>query len=169
MPLRLGRQSSPIGTLLLVTDGDGALRALDFHDYETRMHRLLWLHYRGYALADGAAPIFVTQALTNYFNGDLDAIDAVRVATGGTAFQRDVWAALRAIPSGSTTTYGQLATQLGRPRASRAVGLANGGNPIGIVVPCHRVIGANGELTGYGGGLARKRWLLDHERRFSTR
>ena len=78
-------------------------------------------------------------------------------------FQREVWAALRAIPVGATTSYGRLAAAIGRPKAVRAVGLANGSNPIGIVVPCHRVIGADASLTGYGGGLERKRWLLEHE------
>jgi methylated-DNA-[protein]-cysteine S-methyltransferase len=85
----------------------------------------------------------------------------------GTAFQRRVWAALRDIPYGQTISYGQLADQIGQPSASRAVGLANGKNPIGIIVPCHRVVGADGSLTGYGGGIERKRYLLDHEQRVS--
>jgi len=88
----------------------------------------------------------------------------VPVRAGGTPFQRVVWAALREIPPGRTTSYGQLAARLGRPGASRAVGLANGANPVAIAVPCHRVIGADGTLTGYGGGIERKRWLLEHER-----
>jgi methylated-DNA-[protein]-cysteine S-methyltransferase len=154
--------------MLLVTDDDGALRALDFDDYESRMHRLLRLHYRTYALEGGPRSPALTRALTLYFDGDLNAIQMVRVATGGTPFQREVWSALRKTVAGATTSYGRLATQLGRPRASRAVGLANGANPVAIIVPCHRVIGANGALTGYGGGLARKRWLLDHERRYAT-
>ena len=90
-------------------------------------------------------------------------IDTLKVATGGTEFQRTVWAALRGSPCGATWSYAQLARQIGRPSAVRAVGHANGSNPISIVVPCHRVVGANGTLTGYGGGLARKRWLLAHE------
>ena len=104
-------------------------------------------------------------ALARFFAGDVEAIAPLAVRTNGTDFQRRVWAALRRIPAGRTTTYGELAATIGAPAASRAVGLANGANPIAIVVPCHRVIGANGTLTGYGGGLARKRWLLDHERR----
>jgi methylated-DNA-[protein]-cysteine S-methyltransferase len=96
------------------------------------------------------------------------AIDAVDVRTGGTDFQRRVWAALRRIPAGTTTSYGRLAAAIGSPSACRAVGLANGANPIGIVVPCHRVIGADKTLTGYGGGIDRKRWLLDHELRWSA-
>jgi methylated-DNA-[protein]-cysteine S-methyltransferase len=101
--------------------------------------------------------------MKNYFAGDLGAIDKLPVKTAGTPFQRAVWNALREIPRGATESYGQLAERIGRPTAVRAVGLANGSNPIGIVVPCHRVIGANGSLTGYGGGMERKRWLLDHE------
>jgi methylated-DNA-[protein]-cysteine S-methyltransferase len=164
MRFQLGRLLSPIGTILLVTDDEGALRSLDFSDYEPRLHRLLRLHYGAYALEQAAAPGSVTQPLTDYFEGNLNALEMICVATGGTAFQRDVWATLRRIAAGTTTTYGQLAAQLGRAGASRAVGLANGANPVAIVVPCHRVIGASGALTGYGGGLARKRWLLDHER-----
>jgi methylated-DNA-[protein]-cysteine S-methyltransferase len=98
-----------------------------------------------------------------YFNGALGAIDSLPVKTGGTEFQRALWATLRTIRTGSTTTYGSLAIQLGQPKATRAIGTANGANPIGIIVPCHRVIGANAALTGYGGGIERKRWLLRHE------
>ena len=168
MQLRLNRLRSPIGEILLVTGHCGAVRALDFADYEARMHRLLQRHYGDYQLKDGAAPQDVTAILDSYFDGDLTALKTVATATGGTDFQRRVWAALRAIPAGSTLTYGALAKALGNPAASRAVGLANGANPIGIIVPCHRVIGANGKLTGYGGGLDRKRWLLDHEQKLSV-
>ena len=91
------------------------------------------------------------------------------MATSGTAFQNQVWSALRRIPRGQTLSYGALAKKIDRPAAVRAVGLANGANPIAIVVPCHRVIGANASLTGYGGGLERKRWLLDHEGAASVR
>lgn len=102
-------------------------------------------------------------SLKAYFAGELAAIEGIRVATGGTDFQRSVWMALRKIPLGETISYGALASRLKCPRSARAVGLANGANPVGIVVPCHRVIGADGSLTGYGGGLQRKRWLLEHE------
>jgi methylated-DNA-[protein]-cysteine S-methyltransferase len=133
------------------------------------MHRLLRLHYGdGFTLQEGAAPALITDALDAYFEGDADALGDVSVATRGTAFQREVWAALRTIPAGSTMSYGRLADRIGRDGASRAVGAANGANPIAIVVPCHRVIGANGTLTGYAGGLTHKQWLLDHERRFAT-
>jgi len=118
-----------------------------------------------YDVEEAPAPASITRPLDAYFEGDLDAVDVIPVATGGTVFQRDVWTALRGIKAGTTTNYGALAARLGRPNASRAVGMANGSNPISIVLPCHRVIGANGTLTGYGGGLPRKRWLLEHERR----
>ena len=98
-----------------------------------------------------------------YLAGDLHALDEIKVNPGGTEFQQTVWSALREIPAGTTQTYGQLAASIGRPSAPRAVGLANGQNPVSIVIPCHRLIGSNGALTGYAGGLDRKRWLLRHE------
>ena len=167
MHLQLERWASPVSTLLLVTDDDGVLRALEFASHEPRMHRLLRVHYGDYALRDGDAPASITQALDGYFAGDIDRLDQITTATGGTPFQREVWKALRRISAGTTTSYGQLAAKLSRPTASRAVGAANGQNPIAIVVPCHRVIGANGTLTGYASGLPHKRWLLDHERQFA--
>jgi methylated-DNA-[protein]-cysteine S-methyltransferase len=129
------------------------------------MHRLLRLHYGVVELNDGRMPERVRDVLGGYFRGAVTGIDALAVATGGTEFQQQVWAALRAIPAGETRSYGALAKAIGRPAAVRAVGLANGANPIGVVVPCHRVIGQNGTLTGYAGGLERKRWLLAHEGR----
>lgn len=108
-------------------------------------------------------PAGIVTALAAFFRGDVTALDAIPVDPAGTAFQRRVWAALRTIPAGETTTYGALAGALGMPTASRAVGAANGANPIWLVVPCHRVVGASGALTGYAGGLAVKRWLLAHE------
>lgn len=164
MDLVVERMTSPVGTIQLVYDG-AALRALDFLDYDDRLHRLLRTHYGDYTLAATERRGPYRDAIEAYFAGDLAAIDTVRVETGGTPFQREVWRALRDIPAGRTISYGALARQIGRPAAVRAVGLANGANPVGIVVPCHRVIGADGSLTGYGGGLPRKRWLLDHERR----
>jgi methylated-DNA-[protein]-cysteine S-methyltransferase len=163
MRLVISHLTSPIGTMLLVTDELDTLRALEFEDFATRLHRSIRLHYGVCSLEEGAPPASVSSPLASYFDGQVGATDAIRVATGGTAFQREYWAALRRVSAGNTSTYGALATQLGRPNASRAIGAANGANPVSIVVPCHRVIGAGGELTGYGGGLARKRWLLDHE------
>ena len=165
-PLRLilGRMDSPIGQVLTATDADGVLRALGFHDYEDRLRRLLIRHYGAVALVEGEAPEPVRAALQAWFAGDLRAFDGLSITTGGTEFQRRVWAALRDIPAGETRSYGQLAAAIGQPTAVRAVGLANGANPVGIVTPCHRVIGAGGALTGYAGGVERKRWLLEHER-----
>ena len=153
--------------MLLIHDPEGRMRALDFLDFESRMRRILRRHYgadgQDFILEDRTAPPGIACALRDYFTGDLTAIDAVPVATNGTPFQRDVWAALRTIRAGTTLSYAALARQLGRPKSVRAVGLANGANPVTIVVPCHRVIGADGNLTGYGGGIDRKRWLLAHE------
>jgi O-6-methylguanine DNA methyltransferase len=163
--LTLAEYASPIGAIRLVSDAEGLLRALDFEGYDERLHRLLQRHYSAYTLDPGPAPVEVTDALDAYFAGDLRAIDTVKTATGGAAFQRAVWAGLRTIPAGETLSYGALAARIGRPKASRAVGAANGANPIALIVPCHRVIGASGALTGFGGGLPRKAWLLDHERR----
>lgn len=157
---------TPIGAMLLVSDDDGRLRAADFHDYEERMHRLLRLHYAssgGYSLRKARTPASIRERVEAYFDGRLDAIDAIEVRTGGTAFQQQVWRALRAIGAGQTETYGALAARIGALKAVRAVGAANGANPVGVIVPCHRVIGADGSLTGYGGGIERKRWLLQHE------
>ncbi len=161
----IDRVSSPIGAITLVWDDDEVLRALDFEDHDARLARLLRRYYGSMTPAAGRAPATLRTALASFFAGDLDAVTPLMVRTNGTPFQRRVWTALRRIPAGATRTYGAVAAAIGAPTASRAVGLANGANPIAIVVPCHRVIGANGTLTGYGGGLARKRWLLDHERR----
>lgn len=162
--LTLGRLATPIGEALIVTDEHGRLCALDWSDYESRLLRTIRRH-RGPAatLVPGPVPRPVAKAIEAYFSGHLTSLEALRCRTGGTPFQREVWAALRKIPVGRTLSYGALAARIGRPGAVRAVGLANGANPIGVVVPCHRVIGANGTLTGYGGGLPRKRWLLAHE------
>jgi methylated-DNA-[protein]-cysteine S-methyltransferase len=105
----------------------------------------------------------VAGALHRYFGGDLAALDAVPAELNGTPFQKTVWQALRRIPHGTTISYSELAKRIGQPASVRAVGSANGANPVAVIVPCHRVIGADGSLTGYGGGLDRKRWLLAHE------
>jgi methylated-DNA-[protein]-cysteine S-methyltransferase len=163
--LLMDRIDTPIGTLILVADAAGNLRVTDWTDHEHRMLQLLERHYgkNKFRLEPASNPNNLSAALNRYFTGDLTAIDTIPVQTAGTPFQREVWRALREIPVGTTTSYGQLAAKIGRPAAVRAVGLANGANPIGVVVPCHRVIGSNGSLTGYGGGLERKRWLLQHE------
>jgi methylated-DNA-[protein]-cysteine S-methyltransferase len=159
----LDRLPTPIGIALLVTDADGALRALDWEDYEPRLRQLLRLQYGTPVLQQARAPDDIRSALSRYFKGELGSLAAIKWRVAGTAFQRKVWTALRTIPAGTTLSYGALAAQLGMPKAVRAVGHANGSNPISVVVPCHRMVGADGSLTGYGGGLERKRWLLQHE------
>jgi methylated-DNA-[protein]-cysteine S-methyltransferase len=159
----LDRLHTPIGTALLVTDADGVLRALDWEDHEARMKDLLRLQYGAVVLQDARSPKDLRAALTGYFSGDLARLEAIRWRVAGTPFQHQVWTALPAIPPGATMSYGALAAKIDRPKAVRAVGHANGANPISVVVPCHRLIGADGSLTGYGGGLERKRWLLAHE------
>jgi methylated-DNA-[protein]-cysteine S-methyltransferase len=159
------RISSPIGDIVMLTDGRDRLHALDFHDHRNRMKQLLARHYgvAGWHVSKAAAEPSAAVAIARYFAGDLAALETISTHCGGTDFQRTVWAALRTIAPGTTRSYSSLAQQIGRPAATRAVGAANGANPIGIVVPCHRVIGADGSLTGYGGGIERKRWLLAHE------
>jgi methylated-DNA-[protein]-cysteine S-methyltransferase len=159
----LDRLETPIGLALLVVDADGVLRALDWEDYAPRMQRLLRWHYGTVILTEARAPESMRTALAGYFKGDLAALATIPWRVAGTPFQRKVWLALPKIPAGTTLTYGALAAQLDNPNAMRAVGHANGSNPVSVVVPCHRLIGANGSLVKYGGGLERKRWLLRHE------
>lgn len=161
------RIDTPIGTIVVMTDDAGRVRVLDFADYDDRMRRLLARHYgaAGWQIASATAASGAARRLTAYFAGDVAAIDEIETATAGTAFQRSVWTALRNVGAGRTVSYADIAAAIGRPTATRAVGLANGGNPVAIVVPCHRIIGRSGALTGYAGGVERKRWLLDHERR----
>jgi methylated-DNA-[protein]-cysteine S-methyltransferase len=162
--LFLDRALSPIGELLIVTDEAGLLRAIDFHDYEHRLDRLLKTHYGPLRPDTGAAPSAIHEAMAAYFAGELETLNTIAWATNGTAFQHAVWTALTQIPAGETITYSELARRAGRPLAVRAAGHANGSNPLSIVAPCHRVIGMDGALTGYGGGIERKRWLLTHEK-----
>ncbi len=145
---------SPIGELTLIGTGDALVEILFANS--TRRDALRQ------SLPTGELPL-AAQELKDYFAGTLQQF-TVPLAPEGTPFQARVWALLREIPFAETTTYGALATQLGNPNASRAVGLANGSNPLPIIVPCHRVIGANGRLTGFAGGLPAKSWLLDWER-----
>ena len=163
MTLEVAEFHSPIGTIMLAVR-DGALAALVFAEgWPDRRARLV-KRFGDVDLRGAANPAGVSGRLAAYFAGDLGALDAIPVDPGGTPFQRRVWAALRTIPAGETVSYQTLARRIGAPTAVRAVGAANGDNPVGIVVPCHRVIGADGSLTGYAGGIERKRWLLTHER-----
>ena len=159
----LDRLATPIGIALLVTDAAGALRALDWEDYEHRMRELLRLHYGLVELSDQPAPAAMRTALSGYFDGDLRQLSGIAWRIAGTPFQQKVWNALTQIPAGTTMSYGALAARIDTPKAIRAVGHANGSNPISVVLPCHRLIGADGSLVKYGGGLERKRWLLRHE------
>jgi methylated-DNA-[protein]-cysteine S-methyltransferase len=159
--LAYGRMESPIGEIIIVVDGD-TVCALEYADDKMRLDKLLQRHYGAFRLELAElAPL--KDALSAYFEGNLASLDEIPVDPGGTTFQRKVWLALRNIPPGMTSSYGEFAAKLGHPKAARAVGLANSLNPIAIILPCHRVIGANGTLTGYAGGLDRKRWLLAHE------
>lgn len=156
---------TPVGDLMIIADEQGRLRGVDWVDHEARLMHLLSVQNRRHRLDIEPArdPSGLSSAFAAYFTGDLAAIDDLPVETGGTPFQQSVWRALRDIPCGQTIAYHTLAERVGRPTAVRAVGHANGSNPVSVVVPCHRVIGANGSLTGYGGGIERKRWLLAHE------
>lgn len=160
--LQIDRMDSPIGTLLLVWRGDG-LCALGWDDREDRLAEAMKARFGQVTLTRNQDSSVFRLPLEEYFAGELAALDRVMVDTGGTPFQQGVWNLLRQIPPGQTATYGGLAAKIGSPGAARAVGLANAVNPVAIVVPCHRVIGAGGQLVGYGGGLDRKRWLLSHE------
>jgi methylated-DNA-[protein]-cysteine S-methyltransferase len=168
-PLRLlvDRVATPIGDLVVVADEAGRLHAVEWADHDELMQRWLRRHCgaQGFSLHPANDPGGLAAALAAYFAGDLAAIDTMPVAAFGTDFQRIVWKALRGIPCGETLSYAALARRIGRETAVRAVGLANGSNPVSVVVPCHRVIGSDGSLTGYGGGIERKRWLLAHEQR----
>jgi methylated-DNA-[protein]-cysteine S-methyltransferase len=154
---------TPLGELL-VTARDGRVSAMAFADCAQRVERLLARHY-GTPLVGvvGAPPDALRHRLDAYFAGDLRALDAIAIDPPGTDFQRTVWQVLRAVPAGTTMTYRDVARHLGAPNAVRAVGAAIGANPIWLAIPCHRIIGADGSLTGYAGGLERKRWLLAHE------
>jgi methylated-DNA-[protein]-cysteine S-methyltransferase len=162
MTLDLAEFPSPIGKILLATH-DGRLCALEFRERWPHRHPRLTERF-GTLDFRPRDPTGMCNRLAAYFAGDLHAFDGVALDAGGTPFQQRVWAALREIPAGETISYLTLARRIGDPTAARAVGAANGANPIAIVVPCHRVIASDGRLSGYAGGVHRKRWLLDHER-----
>jgi methylated-DNA-[protein]-cysteine S-methyltransferase len=158
---------SPLGRLDLVV-GPRGIRALEFRDeaWEGSPHPVQRGAIAGPTAGGGSGLLLRTAVdrLEAYFRGDLDALDALEVDPEGTTFQKQVWKALRLIRAGRTVSYQELAARVGSPRAVRAVAACNARNPVAIVVPCHRVLGSDGSLTGYGGGLSRKRWLLEHER-----
>lgn len=160
--LYLEKINSPIGRILIITAAE-MLCGLEFEAYESRTYGFLEKRFGEFKLNDTQNASAITQRIQAYLEGDYHSLDQILVSTGGTAFQQQVWTALRSIPIGAVITYGELAQRLGKPAAARAIGITNSLNPISIVLPCHRVIGANGALTGYAGGLERKRWLLQHE------
>ena len=160
--LVLDRLDSPAGPIVVIASDTG-LVVVDFDEPEDRPLRMLERRFGSTRPVPATDPLGATSALRAYLAGQLDAVDGLPVDAGGTPFQRQCWDALRTIPAGTTWSYRGLAAAIGRPSAVRAVGHANGTIPVSIVVPCHRVIGADGSLTGYGGGIERKRWLLEHE------
>ena len=162
MQLEATEVASPIGRVTLAMHED-KLCALAFTDRFTSAAKMLARRFGAVTLAPGPAATAAAERLSAYFGGDRRALDGLAVDTGGTSFQQRVWTALRTIPWGTTTSYREVARAVGAPDAVRAVGAANGSNPVWLVIPCHRVIGADGSLVGYGGGLERKRWLLVHE------
>ena len=153
---------SPIGRITLALR-DGRLCALDFTERWPRRRAALEKRFGEVEFRPATDPAGLVSRLERYFAGDLAALGSVQVDPGGTVFQRKVWSALRKVPPGRTTSYGELARTVGAAGAARAVGAANGSNPVAIVIPCHRAIGADGSLTGYAGGVERKQWLLRHE------
>jgi methylated-DNA-[protein]-cysteine S-methyltransferase len=155
---------TPIGEAQLICDAKGRLLLFGWYERDDQWQRYA-SHLGDAELVPTKDPFGLSTAIAAYMAGNVTVIDDLPVVFCGTPFQNKVWHALRTIPAGETLSYGALARQIGDPKAMRAVGLANGSNPIGLVVPCHRVIGSDGSLTGYGGGLERKKWLLAHEAR----
>jgi methylated-DNA-[protein]-cysteine S-methyltransferase len=153
---------SPIGALTLAAHA-GRVCVLHFGSDDQAVRRALQRWYPRDVIEEHEDPGGARARLDAYFGGDLDALDAVEVELNGTTFQKQVWTALRAVKAGTTAAYAEIARAIAAPSAIRAVGAANGANPVAIIVPCHRIIGTNGSLTGYGGGIDRKRWLLEHE------
>ncbi len=156
------RIETPLGPMALVAK-DGVILVLEFADKGNRIERAFKGRMGDVELQPASNPFGISDRIRAYFAGDLTAIENLLTDGGGTPFEQKVWAELKRIPCGTTVSYGHIARKLGDIQHSRAVGLANGKNPIAIVVPCHRVIGADGSMTGYGGGLHRKEWLLRHE------
>lgn len=161
-PVKLKTIDSPIGELTVAARGSKVC-LVHFGPASPAVRESLARWYPEAQIVEDADPAGAAAVLSRYFDGDLNSLDEIEVELHGTAFQQRVWNALRTVAAGTTTSYAQLAGRVGAPAAVRAVGAANGANPVAVVLPCHRIIGSNGSLTGYGGGLDRKRWLLQHE------
>jgi methylated-DNA-[protein]-cysteine S-methyltransferase len=160
--IRIATLESPIGSLTLASRDD-LVCLLHFGEDDARVRQTLQRWYPGESIEPHPDPAGAATRLGEYFAGRLDAVDTIDVELNGTPFQKRVWHALRTVRAGTTAAYAEIARAIEAPSAIRAVGAANGANPVAVIVPCHRVIGTNGSLTGYGGGLDRKRWLLEHE------
>lgn len=165
--LGIGQIMTPLGAFILVWDAAGEVVASDYGGHEERLHHLLLRRLGRCNLIAAEVPSALAAAIDAYFTGDLPALDKVPVRLNGSAFQNRAWAALRQIPPGARASYAEQAALLGNPKAARAIGNANRNNPCNLIIPCHRLVGSDGALTGYAGGLERKRWLLEHEQRFS--
>jgi methylated-DNA-[protein]-cysteine S-methyltransferase len=155
---------SPIGTMVSVVSNDSLIH-LDFADCEERLIRLLTHRYKQFKQIPTKNPLKIRDCLSAYFDKDWKSFNKIKLLTDGTEFQQTVWAELQQIPFGTTVSYAQLADNIGKPSAVRAVANANARNPIAIIIPCHRVIAKSGDLAGYAGGVHRKEWLLQHERK----
>ncbi len=166
MTLHITRATSPLGEIVIVARGT-VLCALDFVELWPSVERRLERRGSDLKHARSGDPARIICQLAAYFDGEVDSLTSIETAAAGTSFQHTVWTELRKIPPGKTITYLEIAERLGRPSACRAVGSANGRNPIALVIPCHRVVGHDGSLRGYAGGLDRKRWLIAHEARHS--
>jgi methylated-DNA-[protein]-cysteine S-methyltransferase len=160
--IALATLKSPVGPLTVAACGRRVC-LVHFGSNSDYIRTSLMKWYPGVKVEKADDPGGARKVLERYFDGDLDSLDEIEVELHGTPFQQGVWNALRSVTAGTTISYAQLAMRVGSPAAVRAVGAANGANPVAIVLPCHRIIGSNGSLTGYGGGLDRKRWLLHHE------
>ena len=163
MNLFLDKMATPVGEITFSFDEKGVLHSLDFLKEGRSPVFSLERFYKAANLKNRKSPDDLRRSLEAYFSGDLLSLEKISIALPGTKFQRSVWEALCEIPAGTTCSYGDIASKLKNPGAMRAVGMANNANPIAIVVPCHRVIGASGAMVGYGSGIARKTWLLRHE------
>jgi methylated-DNA-[protein]-cysteine S-methyltransferase len=162
MRLNVSRLETPLGVLTLASTKAG-LAGLAFEDRVDGLWRFLKSRFGSIEPDDAGTSDPAEAELLAYFDGAIGSLDGIRTDAGGTEFQRRVWAALRRIPGGRTVSYGQLARSIGQPTGFRAVATANATNPVAIVIPCHRVIHADGSISGYGGGVDRKKWLLRHE------
>ncbi|MFZ5468824.1 MAG: methylated-DNA--[protein]-cysteine S-methyltransferase [Myxococcota bacterium] len=162
MHFELSRVDSPLGPVALAV-GPHGLCAVELDATQQALMEKLSQSHPDATFSPGVRAARVAQRLNAYFEGEVTALDELAVAPEGTAFQQRVWRALRDIPAGRTVSYAQLAQAIGQPKATRAVGAANAKNPLAVVVPCHRVVAADGSLGGYSGGVEKKAWLLRHE------